>query len=432
MADAEDTAGPRSWAEGLLPFVRDLPLVDHHCHGVIRRGVGRRDFEALLTEADYPDHTGWAGQEWTGGALGPVERKWVAGDEGLTEQKGPAGVRGLAGVTLFESQVGFAVRRWCPPVLGLPAHTAPDEYLEQRASLGAEEVSRRFLRAAGLAAMYVDTGFEPEPLASPPEMAALAGAGTREIVRLEQVAESVAASGTSAAGFAAAFRDALGARARNAAGLKSVAAYRVGLDLPAARPAKAEVAEAAGRWLASGGGGPGRLADPVLQRFLIWCGVDLGLPIQFHVGYGDRDVDLHRCNPLLLTGLLRAIEPTGSPVMLLHNYPYHREAGYLAQVFPHVYVDVGLATHNLGQRASALIAETLELCPFRKFLYSSDGFGLPELHYLGAVLFRRGLSDFLRAGLGEGAWTRDDAERVAVMAGGGNARRVYARHGETD
>jgi len=440
VPEAADTGGPRSWTEGLLPFVRDLPLVDHHCHGVIRRDVGRRDFEAMLTEADYSDQPGWTGQEWADGAARPVGRKWVAGHEGLTEQKGPtrqtAGI-GLAGVTLFDSQIGFAVRRWCPPVLGLPAHARPDEYLNQRASLGAEEVSRRFLRAAGLAAMYVDTGFEPEPLASPPEMATLAGADAREIVRLEQVAESVAVGGTGAAGFASAFRGALSARARDAAGLKSVAAYRVGLDLPAARPTEAEVAEAAGRWLGSAGGHsgagghpgaggqPGRLADPVLHRFLIWCGADLGLPIQFHVGYGDRDVDLRRGNPLLLTDLLRALEPTGTPVMLLHNYPYHREAGYLAQVFPHVYVDAGLATHNLGHRATALIAETLELCPFGKFLYSSDGFGLPELHYLGAVLFRRGLSDFLRGGLGDGAWTADDAERIARMTGAGNARRVY-------
>ena len=76
--------------------------------------------------------------------------------------------------------------------------------------------------------------------------------------------------------------------------------------------------------------------------------MDLRLPVQFHVGYGDSDVDLDRCNPLLLTPLLRAIQPTGVPVMLLHNYPYQREAGYLAQVFPHVYVDAGLATHNVG------------------------------------------------------------------------------------
>ena len=439
-------AGHRFGAGGLLPFVRDLPLVDHHCHGVIRRDPDRRDFEAMLTEAGHPDQAGQEGlllgQEGARGLLGqegphgPLGQAEPHGPLGRTGLNGPLGQEGQdggaapAGVTPFDSQIGLAVRRWCPPVLGLPAHAGPDEYLEQRASLGAKEVSRRFLRAAGLAAMCVDTGFEPEPLLSPAEMAKLAGARAREIVRLEQVAESVAAGGISAAGFADAFRDALSGRARSAAGLKSVAAYRVGLDLPAARPAGTQVAAAAARWLGSPGGTPGRLADPVLHRFLIWCGVDLGLPIQFHVGYGDRDIDLQRCNPLLLTGLLRAIEPTGTPVMLLHNYPYHREAGYLAQVFPHVYVDVGLATHNLGQRATALIAETLELCPFGKFLYSSDGFGLPELHYLGAVLFRRGLSDFLRAGLGDDAWTQDDAERIALLAGAANAHRVYARLGE--
>ena len=401
----DELPGPGSPdAASLLPYVRDQPLIDHHCHGVIRREVDRPGFEALLTEADYA---------------------------------GPGRPAGPAGISLFDSQIGLAVRRWCPPVLGLPPHAGPDEYLEHRAALGTGEVSRRFLRAAGLAALCVDTGFEPEPLASPPEMATLAGGAAYEIVRLEQVAESVAAGGTSAAGFAEAFRDALAGRARHAAGLKSVAAYRVGLDLPAARPTDAEVAAAAARWLGSpaAGGSPGsagapgrtppRLADPVLQCFLIWCGTELGLPIQFHVGYGDRDVDLQRCNPLLLTALLRAIEPTGTPVVLLHNYPYHREAGYLAQVFPYVYADVGLATHNLGHRAAALIAEMFELVPFGKFLYSSDGFGLPELHYLGAVLFRRGLSAFLRAGLGDGAWTGADAARITRLAACENARRVY-------
>jgi len=405
---------------GLLPFVRDMALADHHCHGVIRRDVRRGEFEAMLTEAADP------------------------------------GQRGAPGLTMFDSQIGLAVRRWCPPVLGLPAHTEPDEYLGRRAALGHAEVSRRFLRAAGLAELYVDTGFAPEPLLSPPDMAAMAGGQAHEIVRLEQVAESVAAVGTRASAFAGAFRETLAGRARHAAGVKSVAAYRVGLDLPAARPTDAEVAAAAARWLGcpapagspgdcgspkspespapagspGAAGGAPRLADPVLHTFLVWCGADLGLPIQFHVGYGDRDIDLHRCNPLLLTALLRAIEPTGVPVMLLHNYPYHREAGYLAQVFPHVYMDAGLATHNLGHRATALIAECLELVPFGKFLYSSDGFGLPELHYLGAVLFRRGLSSFLRAGLDDGAWTEADAAQIARLTGYENARRVYGRSGQ--
>jgi hypothetical protein len=170
---------------------------------------------------------------------------------------------------------------------------------------------------------------------------------------------------------------------------------------------------------------PPRLADEVLHRFFVWCGADLGLHVQFHVGYGDRDIDLHRCNPLLLTGLLRALEPTGVPVMLLHNYPYHREAGYLAQVFPLVYADLGLATHNVGARATALLGEALELVPLRKFLFSSDAFGLPELYYLGTLLFRRALSAFLSSMVDADDMSYAEAERITRLIGAENAREAY-------
>jgi uncharacterized protein len=370
----------------VLPFVATQPLVDHHCHGVLRAGA---DLAGQLNEAD-----------------------------------GAATADG----TPFDSLAGLALRRWCPPVLGLAPHASIPEYEERRAALGGAEVNRRFLSACGLTALYVDTGYTPAELLSPAETAELAGAAAFEVVRLEQVAESVAGSGVRAADFPDAYRRALGERVTTPSfgirvvGFKSIAAYRVGLELDGRRPDDREVADAAGRWL---GGGSSRVADPVLHRFFIWCGADLGLPIQFHVGYGDRDIDLQRCNPLLLTGLLRALEPTGVPVMLLHNYPYHREAGYLAQVFPHVYADLGLATHNVGARATAVLGEALELVPLRKFLFSSDAFGLPELYYLGTLLFRRALSAFLAARLGDGDLSYADAERITSLIGTENARRAY-------
>jgi uncharacterized protein len=334
------------------------------------------------------------------------------------------------GGSVFDSQAGFAFRRLCPPILGLPPHAELPDYATRRAELGVTEVSKRFLAAAGMSVLCVDTGFTPELLTSPAELGGLAGATAYEIVRLERVAEDVVADGVGADGFADAVRSALATRTASAVGVvgfKSIAAYRTGLDLNPERPSDAEVTAAAGRWLAArtAGSGRPRIADQTLQRFLIWCGVDLGLPVQFHVGYGDSDVDLHRCNPLLLTPLLRAIQPTGVPVMLLHNYPYHREAGYLAQVFPHVYVDAGLATHNLGTRAPALLAEALELAPYGKFLYSSDAFGLPELYYLGAVLFRRALSDLFAAGLEKDLYTERTVVRLTRMLCADNAKRAY-------
>jgi len=375
----------------LLGCVAEQALVDHHCHGVLVRDADQATLESMLNEGATS-----TSQHWPGGSM-------------------------------FDSQAGFAFRRLCPPVLGLPPHAELPDYVLRRAELGTTEVSKRFLVAAGMSALCVDTGFTPEPLTSPAELGGLAGATAHEIVRLERVAEDVVAAGIGAAGFADAVRSALTARTASAVGVvgvKSIAAYRTGLDLNPERPSDAEVTAAAGRWLAAQTDPP-RIADETLQRFLIWCGVDLGLPVQFHVGYGDSDVDLHRCNPLLLTPLLRAIQPAGTPVMLLHNYPYHREAGYLAQVFPHVYVDAGLATHNLGRRAPALLAEALELAPFGKFLYSSDAFGLPELYYLAAALFRTALSGLLTAGLEEDHYSERTVVRLTRMLCADNAKRAY-------
>jgi hypothetical protein len=384
-----DRTIPRT-SRGMLPFVAAQPLVDHHCHGLLRSGG---DLAGLLNEAD-----------------------------------GAAAAAGMP----FDSLAGLALRRWCPPLLGLPPHASVESYQDQRAALGSAEVSQRFLGASGLAALCVDTGYTPADLASPGETASLAGAAAFEVVRLEQVAESLARSGVGAADFPDAYRRALSERVTTPSfgirvvGFKSIAAYRVGLELDGRRPGDDEVVAAASRWLGGAASGPPpRLADEALHRFFVWCGADLGLPVQFHVGYGDRDIDLHRCNPLLLTGLLRALEPTGVPVMLLHNYPYHREAGYLAQVFPLVYADLGLATHNVGARATALLGEALELIPLRKFLFSSDAFGLPELYYLGTLLFRRALSAFLSSLVDADDMSYADAERITRLIGAENARLAY-------
>ena len=116
----------------LLPFVADLPLVDHHCHGVVTKDVARADFEAMLTEAD---------------TTSPL------------------------GTSLFDSLIGLAVRERCAPVLDLPKHAPADAYLGRRAELGAAEVARRFLRATGTTDFLLDGGFRPDSLTTTPEFA---------------------------------------------------------------------------------------------------------------------------------------------------------------------------------------------------------------------------------------------------------------------
>jgi predicted TIM-barrel fold metal-dependent hydrolase len=366
-----------------------IKLIDHHCHGAVTTALDTAGFEELLTEAPGPPPPG---------------------------------------TSMFDSQLGFAVRRWCAPLLDLEPSAPAETYLRRRADLGTAEVNRRLLRAAAVDAWLVDTGYQTGQVLTPDELAEASGAPAHEVVRLEALAEQVAATGVTAAGFAAAFTDALAAeiKAKHAVGLKSIAAYRYGLDFEPARPAPAEVERAAGEWLRVSDGSPrATVRNKILLRHLIWSAVDTGLPLQFHVGFGDPDVRLHRADPSLLHDFLLATRSAGAPVMLLHCYPHHRQAGYLANVFPHVYMDVGEALNHVGARSAAVLAEAMELTPFHKMLYSSDAFGLPELHYLGAAGFRRDLARVTGAFVADGAWSAGDAERVAELVGAGNARRVY-------
>ena len=368
----------------------ELPLIDHHCHGVVTSALDGPGVAALLSEAAWP---------------------------------------APPGTSAFDSQLGFGVRRWCAPVLDLEPSVPAAVYLERRAELGSVEVSERLLRAAGVQAWLVDSGYQSDEVQTPAELADASGAPAYEIVRLEAVAEQVARGGVSAADYASVFSDALSAAARGAVGLKSIAAYRYGLDFDPSRPSAVEIVAAADRWLraidSEPAAGAARLEDPVLLRQAIWTGVDLGLPLQFHVGFGDPDVRLHRADPSLLHDFLLATRATGTPIMLLHCYPYHRQAGYLAHVFPHVYMDVGEALNHVGARAPAVLAEALELTPFHKMLYSSDAFGLAELHYLGAACFRRDLAKVTGQFVADGVWSAADADRVGQLIGAENARRVY-------
>lgn len=367
-------------------LLEGVPLVDHHCHGLVRGELAREEFEALLTEADRP------------GPLHP---------------------------SLFDTQVGLAVRSICAPLLDLPRFASPADYLARRAELGADEVARRLLAVTGIAHYLVDTGYLPDLLTAPAELAAYTGASGHEIVRLEAVAEQIIGT-VEPREFANTVREALHARAQNAVGFKSIAAYRTGLDLDPIRPSDAEVEVAAANWLsAARKEAVVRLVDRTLIRFLAWTALDLGRPLQFHVGYGDADVNLRQCDPLLLTPLLRATAGLGIPVMLLHNYPFHRSAGYLAQVFDHAFVDVSLALHNVGLRAGVIVAELLELAPFASVLFSSDAFGLPELYAVSTTLFRQAVTAFFDDGVARGFWPVVEAERLAEMIASGNARRAY-------
>jgi len=362
----------------LTEHITDLRLVDNHVHGYWLTAGDRRRFENGLNEANTE----------------PLAHFDSA----------------------FDTQLGFAVRAYCAPLLGLEPHVDPLGYWTGRSALTEGELARLFLSNAGVSDWLVDTGLSAA-IAGLADISDVSGAQTHEIVRLEQVAEQAAAT---PGDYADAFREILWRRADCAVATKSVLAYRGGFEGELTQPSEAEVTTAAARFRDAGGV---RLTDRVLLRFGLHEALRLGKPLQFHVGLGDRDCDLHRTNPMFLLDFLRQSAQT--PIVLLHCYPFERESGYLASAFNNVYLDTGLSINHLGARAESFIARTLELAPFRKILYSSDAFGPPELHYLGAKLWRDGISAVLTGFVDRGQWSTVDAIRVAELIGRGNATRVY-------
>src|SRR5260370_36244062 len=97
-----------------------LALIDHHVHGVVTGDLDRAGFELLMTEASGP----------------------------------PA-----PGTSMFDSQLGFTLRRWRAPVLDLEPSTAAEGYLRRRAELGTAEVNKRLLSAAGGCQRLGDTRY---------------------------------------------------------------------------------------------------------------------------------------------------------------------------------------------------------------------------------------------------------------------------------
>lgn len=369
---------PPGGLSALAEFIQELRLVDNHMHGYWTTPVNRRRFENSLNEANTEPLADF--------------------DSG------------------FDTQLGIAVRAHCSTLLGLPKHADPQSYWDRRCTLTPGELASVMLTSSGVSDWLVDTGL-PGDISGTAETAEVSGGSAHEVVRIERVAEhAVAVPGD----YAQNFRELLDSRMQSAVATKSILAYRAGFDGDLSDPSASEVCAAAARWRDTGGA---RLSNRVLLRFGLHRALELGKPLQLHVGFGDRDSDLDRANPLHLLDFLRASGDT--PIVLLHCYPFEREAGYLAQAFNNVFVDIGLTVNHLGARAEAFIARTLELAPFRKIMYSSDGFGPPELHYLGSRLWRNGIHRVLGGFVARDEWSEIDAMRIAELIGRGNAVRVY-------
>ncbi|MGW2528076.1 hypothetical protein ACWC10_13600 [Streptomyces sp. NPDC001595] len=101
-------------------------------------------------------------------------------------------------------------------------------------------------------------------------------------------------------------------------------------------------------------------------------------------------------------------------------------------MFEQVHLDPGLTLTHVGPaRFAAVLAEALEIAPFRELPYSSHAYGVAEFFQLGAPAFRKGPAGLLAERVDADEPSLPDASRIARWAGKGQrppGLPVFRRH----
>ncbi len=325
--------------------------VDHHAHSILRTGPADLDeFRGLFSEAGD-------------------RRQWPHVATTVTYQRA---------IELLATRFG------CEP--------REQEVLEYRRECDRDQYAAELLRAAGADLLLIDEGYPPsEEALTTAEMGSLAQCAVRPVLRIETLATRADEPLPEAS-----LAHIANARASGFAALKTIVAYRGGLDLDA-------------------------LPDVARDRLLAALEANRAagdpLPVQVHTGFGDSDLLLPRARPGYLKPMFERFSETS--FVLLHCYPFVREAGWLAAVYPNVFLDLSLAIPHVS-RPAAVLAEALELTPLSKLLYASDAVRTPELYLLAAVWWRDALAQVLSELLPPAA-----AQAGAKMILRDNALRLY-------
>ncbi|ETV74883.1 hypothetical protein, variant 4 [Aphanomyces astaci] len=313
-----------------------------------------------------------------------------------------------------------------------------DEVETVRQSIPVEQLA--MLSYVNVHALLIDDGYQPRGLVNYPlEWHTQYVPVVKRIYRIEVEVSKFIDDVSNPAydtidGVRAAFEAAVRADHGSIVGLKSVACYRTGLSIQPTYDIAAVAAVYAtirADIKAQVDPPPFRLMQKTLIDYLIIVALELALeldiPLQFHTGFGDTDMQLEWGNPTLLKPLLDMPQFQRAKIVLLHSsYPYSREAGYLASVYPHVYVDMGLAVPRLSlEGMKSTVGQLLELCPISKLLFSSDGTITPETTFIGVKWAKFVLAELLQECITANELTVDQALASAKKIFFENAVALY-------
>ncbi|HZU02307.1 MAG TPA: amidohydrolase family protein [Ktedonobacteraceae bacterium] len=370
-----------------------IPLADNHCHGIYH----------IQKPTDA-----------------------IAWHQHFTESSDPGMSREHVTTSLFYRRL---IRKMATFLACEPTEEA---VLAARQQYADHDLIRKLLCAANFAVLFVDKGYPPTELTLPDdELSDLAGCRVAPMLRVELLMQRLIAEHNTLASVIESLQVALNdVRGQGYVALKSIVAYRTGLNIRTWATSDAEAAFAEARHEVQEKGSLRLTHKPLLDTLLHVTFTEAArqeLPMQFHTGYGDTDADMLLANPLHLRTVLEQREYRAMPVVILHeSYPYTRQGAYLAAVYENVYLDLSYGIPFLGYNEMIEFTRAaFDVAPFSKLLYSSDGVGVPEIHWMSALDGRRILGQVLgeRVAIDELSTTDAEAAGVAVLRD--NAMRLY-------
>jgi uncharacterized protein len=373
----------------------DVPVVDNHAHAIeARQPTGLASWRALFTESPDP---GMRAHEVADTAF---YRRLIRSLEAFY------GVSGEEGV------------------------------LRARESRSTAKLVSELFRDASILGVVIDTGYPaPENAMEVADFMAASGAEYVGLLRLEVEFQRLVVEHGSYDQLIAGVRDFVSdVRGGGFAGFKSIAAYRTGLAIERWSDEAARDAYAQARVEADLTGSVRLGYKPLLDTLLhlaFEAAAAQELPVQFHVGYGDPDVDLRKASPLELRSILEDSAYRSMPVVLLHGcWPYFREGAYLASVYGNAYLDLSYAVPFISSgEMTSMTRAALSVAPMSKLMYSSDGSRIPELNWIAAKDGRRVIGSVLGELVADGDLDSAQARQAGERILRDNALRLYGFRG---
>jgi len=288
------------------------------------------------------------------------------------------------------------------------------------------EYTKNLFEDVQLKGLLLDFGY-PQPPISKNKYNEITGVPSWEVYRIEPLMDNLRESSSNFTDFIDKYREELNTQLSKSSvfGLKSIIAYRSGLDIGKMDKDKASIQYK--EFQENKRSTVKELRDYCIHVAMEEC-TKADKVLHIHTGVGDGEVILSKASPSMLVDMLREEKYKNTKVHLVHGgYPWMEEAAFLTSILPNVYMDISLQNPFIGHGVKRIISQVFEFAPFNKVMYGSDAFTVPEMNWLGVLLFKECFEEVLESWVQKDYMDAETAQYIGEMVLYRNFESVYKK-----